>query len=156
MSINEIRIPYEKRDSLQEKKHREYGKLFMTNIDNISDLFIEIADDGERSLAYVEFKNDHEIIKPFMLKAIKNDCDQLGRPFYISVIYRDPIICYYLIPMNDAAKALPHMEDAHFWTEQQYIWLLHKLRNKPVNKEILKQFCGKLPDPLPPLPNIQK
>lgn len=148
---SEIRTQYAKRDSLQETLHRTYGKLYMTNIDSMNDLFVEISDDGEKTLAYVEFKNDSESIKPFLLKAIKNDCDQLNRPFYISIIYREPIICYYLVPLNDAARALPHMEKPMFWTEKQYIWLLHTLRNKKINKKDLEPFCGILPDPLPSL-----
>jgi hypothetical protein len=153
--MSEIRMPYNKRLKLQEELHLTYGKLYMTNIDSMNDVFVEISDDGERTLAYVEFKNDYESIKPFLLKAIKNDCDQLNKPFYLSILHRDPVICYYLIPLNDAARALPHMEVPKFWTEKQYIWLLHHLRGKKVNKSQLEEFCGVLPDPLPPLnPNI--
>ena len=146
-----IRTPHDKRDSLHEQLHLTYGKLFMTNIDSMNDLFVEISDDGEDTLAYVELKNDKESIKPFLLRAIKKDCDKLGKPFYISILYRDPMICYYLVPLNDAARALPHMEKPMFWTEKQYIWLLHHLRGKKVTKTQLAPFCGILPETLPPL-----
>ena len=147
----DIRTEYDKRDSLQEKLHLTYGKVFMTNIDSMNDIFVEITDDGENTLAYVEMKNDHESIKPFLLRALKKDCDQLNKPFYISIIYRDPMICYYLVPLNDAARSLKNMEKPKYWTEQQYVWLLHFLRNKKVSKKDLEQFGGILPNPLPGL-----
>lgn len=149
--MSEIRTEYGLRDDLQPELHISYGKLWMTNLDSLNDIFVEISDDGENTLAYVEMKNDHELIKPFMLRALKKDCDKLGKPFYVSILYRNPVICYYLVPLNDAARAIPHMDKPMFWTEKQYVWFLNSLRNKKVTKKQLEPFCGSLPSPLPPL-----
>lgn len=150
---NEIRTEYNRRDSLQEKLHLTYGKCFMTNIDSLGQVFMELSDDGDDSLAYVEFKNDHEIIKPFCLKALKKDCDKLNKPLYISVLHRDPVICYYLVPLNNAARQLPGLSKARFFTERHYVHFLHQLRGKKASKEHLNKFCNELPKEMPKLPN---
>lgn len=149
--MTEIRTDYINRDHLQEKLHLTYGKLYMTNIDSMGDIFIELSDDGEETLAYVEFKNDSEKIKPFLLKGLKKDCDKLNKPLYVSILYPRPFTHYYLVPLNDAARALPHMEKPMFWTEKQYIWLLYHLRGKKATKTQLSPFQGNLPNPLQPL-----
>ena len=151
--MSEIRLDYRNRGKLQEALHLTYGKLYMTNIDSLGDVFVELSDNGEDTLAYVEFKNDHEIIKPFLLKALKKDCDTLNKPLYISVIHRNPVICYYLVPLNEAARKLPDLSKPRFMTERHYVWFLHQLRNKKCSKEQLEKFCNELPPVMPPLPN---
>ena len=145
------RTEYDKRDGLQAELHLTYGQVYNTNIDSAGDIFVEISDDGEKTLAFVEYKNDKELIKPFLLRAIKNDCDKLDKPFYLSILYRKPMIHYYLVPLNDQARKLPNMSQPKFWTEKQYVWLLHHLRNKKMRKEQLDKFSHELPNPLSPL-----
>ena len=151
---HKIRTAYGKRDTLQQELHLTYGPCSLSDVDSLNDIFIEYK--GDNIVAFVEFKNDAETIKPYAHRAMAKAATALNIPFYISVLQRKPIICYYLIPMNEAAKKLHNMETAKFWTEAQYVWLIHKLRGAKPEKAFLDKFCNTLPSPLPPLPNIEK
>lgn len=157
---SEQRIERDKRKKIQEELHLLYGKYYMTNIDSLSDIFIELSDDGEHTLAYAEFKNEGEVIKPFLLRALKRDCDELCKPLYISVLHIKfdeedvKYTFYWIIPLNDAAKSIYNMDRPKWWTEQQYIWLLSHLRGKKVSKKAVSTFCSTFPKHIPHPPEF--
>ena len=156
---NEIRLDWSKRDSLQEKLHRDYGRYIMLmDIDSMCDseagLKIFIEYDRSGSVAYCDFKNDHEQIHLWKLSPMIKDATKLGIPAYVSVLYRDPSICYYIIPLNDICKSIPTMSKPKFLSETNYIKFLHYIRKIQVDPRTLEGKNPIVPADLE-LPNIQ-
>jgi hypothetical protein len=138
-----------------EEKHREYGRAcHLQDIDCLNDMWIEHKS-GEL-VALAEFKQDYELIELFKYKAMKTLADNSKIPFYIVVGYKHLGPGYYLIPMNDYAKEIPWMEQERFWSEKNYIRLLHYLRKIDCPAEALAGKSGKTPPPETALPNIKR
>jgi hypothetical protein len=129
------------------------------NIDSMCDseagLKIFREYDRRGSVAYCDFKNDHEEIYLWKLAPMINDATKLGIPAYVSVLYRDPVVCYYIIPLNDICKAIPTMSKPKFLSETNYIKFLHYMRKIQVDPKVLEGKNSIVPANLP-LPNIKR
>lgn len=149
---NEIRTPYNQRSTWMQEVHRTYGKsCHLQDIDSLNDMWIE-NNSGELA-ALAEFKQDYESIELYKYKAMKTLADNSKIPFYIVVGYKEHM-AYYIIPMNDYAKAVPHLDKPRFFSETNYIRFLHYIRKIKIDESILEGKNSKYPKGLP-LPNIK-
>jgi len=151
--MSEIRTPYEKRDHWMQKVHRTYGsKCHLQDIDNI-DRWLE-SKSGELA-ALAEFKQDYEIIELYKYKPMITLANNSKIPFYIVVGYKDLGPAYYIIGMNFYAKKIPWLDEPRFWSEVNYIKLLHYIRKIKISPEDLIGKSNKTPGKDTPLPNIK-
>lgn len=150
----DIRTQYNQRSTWMQEIHRSYGDAcHLQDIDSIN-MWIE-SKSGELA-ALAEFKQDYEIIELYKYKPMITLANNSKIPFYIVAGYKDLGPAYYIIPMNEYAKQVPWMDQPRFWSETNYIKLLHYIRKIKVDPEILKDkstFTPKLNET--PLPNIK-
>ena len=150
--MSEIRTPYNKSSTWMQEVHRTYGSsCHLQDIDSLNDMWIEHKS-GELA-ALAEFKQDYEIIELYKYKAMKSLADNSKIPFYIVAGYEQHKV-YYVIPMNDYAKAIPTLDKPRFLSETNYIKFLHYIRKSKVSPEILVGKNSIVPKGLP-LPNIR-
>lgn len=144
------------RDQWISKRHRDFGwNAPFTDID-----FMGFEYDNCVPVALIEYKHFHADIKlsGSPIKTQKYTADNLrlpdgsfGIPFFVVAYYPDHHN-YHVIPMNDAAKALPHCDVAKTWTERNFVRLLYFLRKKNCPQEILNEMWNsKLPEGVLPL-----
>jgi hypothetical protein len=156
--VSEVRTPYDKRDCLQEQLHRGYGKeIMLMDIDSMCDseagLKIFMEYDRSGSIAFADFKNESEQIQLWKLKPMIGAATKLGIPAYISVLYREIVIAYCIIPLNDICRAIPGLSKPRFMSEATYVKFLHFIRKTNPSKDFLETFSGVLPPNLKQ-PNI--
>lgn len=150
---NEIRTQYANRSTWMQEVHRNYGsKCHLQDMDNL-DMWIE-STSGELA-ALAEFKQDHELIELYKYKPMITLADNSKIPFYIVAGYKDLGPSYYIIPMNEFAKQVPWMDQPRFWSEKNYIKLLHYIRKMKCDESVLEGKSGKTPGPDTKLPNIK-
>lgn len=138
------------RDEWISNRHREFGwNAAFTDID-----FMGLEYDQGKPVCLIEYKHfnakinlDHPSIQ-----AQKWLADKAELPFFL-VVYYPKEFQYYVIPINDRAKQVPHCEGVKFWSEKNFVKLLYFLRNRVAPEEILRKMSKTLDKNLP-LPNI--
>lgn len=77
-------------------------------------------------------------------RAMKVLADNSKIPFLIT--YYDPeTACYYIVPMNDHARAIPLCDKPRWFTEKNYVKMLYWLRKKNVPADILNNLSSTAP-----------
>ena len=77
-------------------------------------------------------------------KAMKILADNSSIPFFIT--YYDPdTCCYFVVSMNDHARAVPLCSQPRWFTETNYVKMLYWLRKKNAPAEILDKLSGTAP-----------
>lgn len=149
-----IRTPYNQRSTWMQEIHRTYGpSSHLMDIDSLMDTWIEHKS-GEL-VALVEYKQDYETIELFRYTALIKLANNSKMPFFISVGYKQ-LPSYYCIPMNEYAKNIPTMNKEHFWSERNYVKMLHWLRKISTPYSVLEGKSNKLPNSDTKLPNIKR
>lgn len=137
------------RDQWISNRHRDFGWALCVDVD-----FLGIEYDYGVPVCLIEYKHFHADIKlsSSQMKAQKYMADNLrmpdgsfGMPFFV-VAYYPEHHNYHVIPMNDAAKAIPNCSVAKTWSERNFVKLLYWMRKKNCPQEILDQmWTSKLP-----------
>lgn len=134
---------YNWRDEWISARHREFGwDAPMLDLD-----FPALEYDNGKPVALIEYKHINANVKLWhpSFKALRSlaDCSQI--PFFI-VIYNPEHFNYYVVAMNDYARAVPWCDQPRWFHEQNYVKMLYFLRKKNCPADVLSKLQAvKLP-----------
>lgn len=136
----DIRTPYNQRSTWMQEVHRKYGnKNYLQDVD----MWIE----GKNGLpvALAEFKQDYEQIELWKSKPLIHLANKAEIPAYVVVGCQKPYIYYYIIPLNDACKAIPTLDKPRYLSEKNYARFLCYLRKDKVVEEEVADLNNQVP-----------
>ncbi len=133
------------------ERHRHFGwDCPMTDLD-----FPALEYNSGKAVCLIEYKHYNAQIKlnhPSM-KAMTWMADKCEIPFFV-VVYYPESNNYFVVPMNDSAKAVPHCSESKMWSERNYVKMLYWLRKMNCPENILAELkSNKFPEDMP-MPNF--